>query len=58
MQSNNIRVVIHTGRFNYRSLKVTNQSELKLIAMFTATEINGQLHIEVSEEAYKAIFHL
>ena len=52
------RVIIHTGRFNYRSLNISKPNELKLIAMFSSTEINGQLHIQVTEEAYRAIFHL
>ncbi len=51
-------IIIHSGRFNYRSLRVSKSSELKLIAMFSCKEVNGQLNFEVTEEAYKAIFHL
>ena len=51
-------IIIHTGRYNYHSLRVSNQDELRLVAMFSCKEVNGQLHCEVSEKAYKAIFHL
>ena len=36
---------------------LTKADELKLITMFSAKEINDQLHIAVSEEAYTAIFN-
>jgi len=52
------RVVIHTkNRLNYQSLMLTKADELKLITMFSAKEINDQLHIAVSEKAYTAIFN-
>ena len=52
------RVIIHTtGRCNYQGLMLTKADELKLVAMFSAREINEQLHIAVSEKAYTAIFN-
>ena len=52
------RIIIHSGRFNNRSLYVTKADELKLMTMFSSKEVHGVLNVEVNEVAYKAIFKL
>jgi len=48
-----LSIVIHTiGRFNYRHVKVTKDEELKLISRYEAKEIQGILHIGLSENSF------
>ncbi len=52
------QVIIHSiGRCNYQTLTVSRANELKLIAQFSAKEINDATYIAVPERAYEAIFN-